>query len=296
MADTTTAGTDLSSFYEKRYIKPADLLAKFNPQHLKASGHGGPGIGGDPASTGPFYVFVTTPDLNILSESARKYHQIGTPVAPEEIAKLLTGGAGFIKMLTNLAEDFGVQDVSLDTYNVGEGWDGAKLTVPKSTLNSRQNGTLQIELLEYAGTPVTTLHRLWVDYIEAVTKGIISPKRDGAIDYIIRRILDYACSVYYFSLLPDARTIEFGVRFTGCFPTAIPYTAWSGKIGGIDAVKVNIPYAFTYMEPMDPAIFTDFNKSAGQAGVSIKEATLVDSQRKAYVLEFAEGKTLDDFL
>jgi hypothetical protein len=295
MADTTASGTDLSSFYDQRYIKHADLLTTFNPQHLKASGYGAPGIGGDPAATGPFYVFVTTPDCNILEEGARKYHRIGAPTAPEEIAKLLTGGAGFIKILTNLTEQFGVQDISLDTYNVGEGWDGAKLTVPKSTLNSRQNGTVQLELMEFAGLPITNLHRLWVDYVEAVTKGILSPKTSTP-NYITQKLLDYACSIYYFSLLPDARTIEFGVRFTGCFPTAVPYSAFNGKIGMADAVKVTVPYAFAYMEPMDPMIFDEFNTSAGSSGVKISQATLQQSQRKAYVLDFSEGKTLDGFL
>ena len=51
MADTTkSSGSDLKAFYDKRYITPADLLDKLNPQKLKATGFGTPGIGGDPAS------------------------------------------------------------------------------------------------------------------------------------------------------------------------------------------------------------------------------------------------------
>ena len=296
MADTTkSSGSDLKAFYDKRYITPADLLDKLNPQKLKATGFGTPGIGGDPASTGPFYVFITTPDLNILEENARKYLKIGEPMAPEAIARLLTGGNGVIKLLTNLAEGFSPQDIVLDTYSVGEGWDGSKMTVPKSTLNSRQNGTAQIEFVEWSGLPITNMHRMWVDYIEAVTKGILSPKY-GNPNYITARILDYACSIYYFQTLPDARTIEFGVRFTGAFPTAVPYTPWSGRLGNSEGIKVSIPYAFSYMEPMDAMIFDEFNISAKNSGVVIKTETLRDSQRKAYVIDFPGAKYLDDFL
>ena len=108
MAEAFSGSSDLSAFYDSRYVKPTDLLRTFNPQHLKASGLGGDGIGADPAATGPFYVFVTCPDLNILSDEARTYLAVGKPTAPEAIAKLLTGGVGVIKLLTNLVENIGV--------------------------------------------------------------------------------------------------------------------------------------------------------------------------------------------
>jgi hypothetical protein len=294
MAETT----DLTSFYDTRYIKPGDLLDKLNPQRLKAKGQGTTGIGGDPAATGPFYIFITKPDINIETDAAKTLLGIGQPTAPEALSKLLTngGGSGIIKLLTNLAEGIGVQDVVLDTTSVGEGWDGAKLALPKSTLNSRQDGSLQIEYQEWSGLPITILHKLWIDYIEAVTKGSLTPKYSGAVNYITQRILDYACSIYYFQTLPDARTIEFGVRFTGCFPTAVPYSPWNAKLGNSEGVKVSVPYTYSFMEPMDPAIFTEFNISAGSSGVSIKEDTLPDSKRKAFCIDFTEGKVLENFL
>jgi hypothetical protein len=293
---STTATTDLTSFYKNRFISPSELISTYNPQRLGVYGLGTDGIGGDPASTGPFYVFVTKPDTNILSDAARKYFGIGQPTAPENIATLLTNGgaSGVIKLLTNLCESYSVSDIALDTHSIGEAWDGAKLVTPKSTLNSKQDGTLQLEFQEWSGLPITTLHRFWVDYIEAVTRGILSPKANP--NYILYRILDYACSIYAFQLLPDASTIEFGVRFTGCFPTSIPLSQNSGKLGNSESIKVSVPYAYSYMEAMDPAIFYEFNTSAANTGVSISSAVLTDSKRKVFKLSFAEGKTLENFL
>jgi hypothetical protein len=130
----------------------------------------------------------------------------GCRIDAENIATLLTNGgaSGVIKLLTNLCESYSVSDIALDTHSIGEAWDGAKLVTPKSTLNSKQDGTLQLEFQEWSGLPITTLHRFWVDYIEAVTRGILSPKANP--NYILYRILDYACSIYAFQLLPDAST------------------------------------------------------------------------------------------
>ena len=286
---------DLTAFYEKRNPKPSDLLSTFNPQRLHAHGYGTEGIGGDPASTGPFYVFVTRPDLNLGTDAAKKFLGIGQPTAPEPIAKLLQGGAGLIKLITNLAEGYSVQDVNLDTYAIGENWEGAKLSTPKSTLNSRQDGTIQLEFQEYSGLPITALHKIWIDYIEAVTKGILNPKYDSP-NYIGQRILDYACSIYVFQTQPDGETIEFGARFTGAFPTAIPFSPWAGKVGNSEGVKVTVPYVYSFMEPMDPAIFAEFNVSAGKHGVTIENVSLENSKRKAYRLKFTEGLILKDFL
>ena len=113
---------------------------------------------------------------------------------------------------------------------------------------------------------------------------------------VLDRVLDFACSIYYFQTLPDAQTIEFGVRFTGCFPTAVPFSPWNARLGNSEGVKVSVPYTYAYMEPMEPRIFMEFNSSAGSSGVSVGETALPDSKRKVYSLNFSEGKTLENFL
>jgi hypothetical protein len=287
-----TTPTDLTSFYEKRNTTAAKLLTEFNPLRLAAQGHGA-----DPASTGPWYVFVTRPDLNLSTDSAKKFLGIGQPTAPDNIAAMLTGGGAnsFIKMLTNLCDGYSVQDLVMDVHATGENWEGAKVSVPKSSLNSRQDGTLQLEYMELTGTPNTILHKIWFDYIEAVTKGLLNPKFD-APNYISKRMLDYAVSIYAFQMQPDGETIEFGTRWTGCYPVGVPYSVWGGKIGNSETIKIQVPYAYTYSEPMDGAIFYEFNTSAANQGVAITVETLPQSQRKVFKLKFTEGITLDKYI
>ena len=289
--DATTNGglSRLDAYIGKRFVTPGDLLNKFNPERLKASGSFTDGVGADPAASGPFYVFVTTPDINLDHPNAQRVLGIGTPTAPDALARKLTGGTGFIKLLSNLALTSPSQDISLDVLQVGEGWDGARQVLPTKTLASRQDGTFQVEYKDMAGLPVHLLHKIWIDYIDAVTVGHLSPKA-GEKKYIESRIIDYAVSVYSFQTLPDGETIEFGIRYTGVFPTAVPFSGMAGKLGAAEAIHANIPYAFSYAEPMDAAIFAEFNTAAAETGVQIQVPAGRNSKspagRPAYKLTF----------
>jgi len=293
---------DPSSYLNQRFVSPADLADSINVERLLTRGRGTDFIGGDPATTGPFYVFVLRPDLNLFGENsdAQRYLSIGTPAAPRKLAEYLSGGTGLIPLLTNLCESYEAQDISLDVHTTGEGWDGAHQTVAKSTLHGRQDGRLSLAFQEWSGTPVTLLHKIWVDYIEAVKKGFLSPSQVN----MNARILDYATSIYCFQLLPDARTIEFACRYTGAFPVAVPFSSWSGKIGGADTVKVTVPYAYSFYEAMDAYVINDFNSSIGsRLGISVGLGTPYtgagnterSTDRFAYYLNFDEApKTKPD--
>jgi hypothetical protein len=301
LGDRQGSYTSLAGTYVRgRYIQPASLLSAFNPQRiLPAGGVAAPGIGADPAITGPMYVFVTTPDINLgvatLDQTQDAYAGagnlplnlanspqlssllelanssfgpvetavlgLGSPMAPNALAQLLTGGAGFIKLLTNMCKGFSPTDVTMDVTQMGEAWDGAKMQLPKSTLNSRQDGTLTLEYEEWSGAPVTLLHKIWVDYMDAVTRGYLAPKLSA--NYLSQRVLDYAVSIYAFQLLPDATTIEWGGRWTGCFPAGAPHSAWAASSAPSHSpITVSVPYSYQFYEPMDPAIFAEFNYAA----------------------------------
>lgn len=280
-------GAKLQQILRDRHTTPRELLDVFNPARVRAHGIGTDGIGGDPASTGPFYVFFTTPDLNIDAAATKKMLGIGQPTAPDALARKLTGGgaSGLIKLLTNLCESYNAQDVTLDTSPAAEAWDGAKLNVPKGTLTSRQDGTLQLEFQEWSGTPVTLMHKMWVDYIEAVTQGSVAPKNENP-SYINNFVLDYAISIFAFHLMPDGETVEYGVKFTGCYPTAVPFSSWSGKLGASENIKVTIPYTYAFMEPMDSAIFYEFAAASTNDGVTMSNEVLKDSGRRVFKLRW----------
>ena len=284
--------TDLSKFYATRNTTPGDLITKLNPFRFKAHGYGNNTIGSDPAVTGPFHVFFTRPDCNLSTDAARNRLGIGTPMVSNGIADLLMngGGGGLNKMLSNLVEGYDIPDMVLDTTAVGETWVGAKMQIGKSTLNSIQDGTATFEFLEYSGLPVTQLNNLHVQYIEAVTRGHLNPKYNSP-NYINQRILDYAISIYLFMCAPDGITIEFGARLTGVYPIGVPYSSFPGRKGPSEAIKVRVPFYYSYMEAMNPSIFNEFTAVAQSSGVSIREVLLQNTQRHAYQLQFTEGLT-----
>ena len=281
---------DLKSFIESRYTTAAGMVNTLNPFRVRVHGFGSTIMGADPASTGPYYVFFTRPDMNLTTKAAVNLLGIGSPTMPTQLVSLLTGGGGtgLIKLLSNTVDSYSIDDIVVDTTSVGENWEGAKLQLPKSTLNSRQDGTLQLTFTDYAGLPVTNLSRAWVDYIEHVTRGNLNPKYDTP-NYIQSRILDYAISIFIFQCSPDGETIEVGSKFTGCYPTAIPMSAWPGQIGFGQLVKPSIPFHYAYTESMDSSIFYEFSTIAKSSGVHITETKLKSSGRAVFKLNFTEG-------
>lgn len=300
----STNNQALNAYLKQRYLDTGELLTTFNPERLEVHGSDAPGLGADPATTGPAYVFVTTPDLNLFSPDDGSIIAaqlgIGSPVAPVEIAKLLTGGSGFIKLLTNTADPASLSDVVLDTMTVGDGWDGVKMTVPKNAVNSRQSGTLQVEYDEYVGTPITLLHKLWIDYVDAVTRGTLFPKTG----HIVNRVVDFMASIYVVQCLNDGETIQMMARYTGVTPTAQPFSAFKGVRGNSERVKVTVPYAYSFYEVMDNVLFSEFNVASAGTGVSIEGAstsptnqggTKVAGGRLVYRLKFTGHKSTSAF-
>ena len=187
------------------------------------------------------------------------YLGIGTPIVQSIIYEQLISGNGFIPLLTNTCLSFPHQDITLDTLDLWENWSANKMTLPKDSVSSRQGGQVSLDFQEYAGAPVSSLIRLWVEYIDGVSKGRFYPKER----YLNIRVLDYAVTIFVFLLEPDGRTIEWGSKYTGCFPSAIPGSAFTGHIGSSDGVKVSVPFNYSYYETMDPAIMSDFNSAYG---------------------------------
>ena len=222
----------------------------------------------DPAIQGPYVVLFTRPDLNLSEPTARSYLGVGGPSAPENlvIPNLESGFTqrGFIPLLTNSVMSAPHQDIVLDTGNIGENWQGAMWTTAKDTINSIQSGSVSINFMEWAGSPISKLFRVWVEYISAVVRGRLTPKKQ----YIERKIIDFHTSIYSLQLAPDGRTVLWASKFTGAFPTGVPSSAFEGSKGNTNLINLSIPFSFQYYEAMDPNIFTDINHSSNNITIS----------------------------
>lgn len=242
----------------------------------------------DPLVTGYNYLFFTAPELNIS-----KVNMTGTSKLIDDIIaantnflKIKNGGASvdshyspemveslagirgtFLKFLTNRARSTPGANVTLDTIDYAETWNNYKILLGTTTKASRVAGTFDISFMEDSTLRTTRFFNLWVNYIEALWLGDVigryastaekysnnlSPESGSAIDYV--------ASMYQFNLAPDGRTINYYAKYTGIFPTGVPLDVFQSTDGEHELVQnVNIPFAFSYKEDLNPAILKEFN-------------------------------------
>ena len=119
--------------------------------------------------------------------------------------------------------------------------------------------------------------------------------------------LDYTSSIYYFVLAPDGRTLKYWCKYTGCWPTSIPYGALKYQKKSAEITELDIQFVYTIKEDMDPRILEDFNRvslmmDSSNYNVSTKtmsvdgyyesiknsyllnKASLMASEEKAYIM------------
>jgi len=122
---------------------------------------------------------------------------------------------------------------------------------------------------------IVSLHKLWLDYTEHVSRGIMLPSRH----MVRRRFLDYTSSIYYFLLDFDMESILFYSKYTGCVPSNVPYDVMSAEVGSPEVTDVSIDYLFSYKEDLNPDILYDFNT------VTFKGADMVAKQSKQKLVD-----------
>lgn len=207
----------------------------------------------------------------------------------------------FIPIITSSAESFETKDNILKTRETGENFLGNKIIYGDIQTESLGADTFNIEYTEYSDGALFLLHKTWVDYMHAIKRNKIRPYRrtrsydDPSLaeqagmeqyggmgtdrDYVREKILDYACSVYYFLLDPDGTTIRYWCKYTGVFPTSIPYSAMSFNLGENKLRKLNIQYQYSYKNDMDPYTLEEFaylTRGANVDDVEIKQMIGLD--------------------
>lgn len=184
------------------------------------------------------------------------------------ILNSLKGGSGFIHFITNLVQNFETQDATTETFTASDTFKGYKLTLPGGNVESQVSGTFSISYNETRNMDITVFHKVWLDYIDGVRRGVILPSADA-----IRRFdksnmtnngyIEYMNSAYYFLLDADGKTIKYYAKYTGVFPTNVPYSAFNWELGNNSQKKVTINYQYNFKEDMNPEILKEFNYVAG---------------------------------
>lgn len=214
------------------------------------------------------YVYFTRPDLNITNDLNSDLHsQVSTDpyfsdiwFTNSNIIKALTKnydyGHSFHPFLSNISGSFEVSDEIIKTEEVGENFVGFKVIYGKNNHESLTAGTFNMTFVDDRQLTIFKTNKLWTEYISKCFKGMLVPKKE----YKRERILDYACSVYYFLCAEDGETIIYGHKYTGVFPTNAPasITSWS-KGSHLNTPEVTIQYAYSFRESMNLLTLAEFN-------------------------------------
>ena len=220
------------------------------------------------------YVFFTRPDLNIMERSGKSNFKLVKQVSndpvyyylsknnPRILASLIAdydSSHDFQPFLSNRAESFELSDEYVKTMEHGETFTGFRVMYGKNNIESRTAGTFSVKYTDDQEFSVYKTHKAWIDYISKVYRGELVSKPE----YIYKRILDYACSVYYIICAADGETILFWSKYYGVFPTNAPSSTQSWSKGNMVKIpEYNITYAYAYKEDFSPLSLAEFNMNS----------------------------------
>lgn len=181
----------------------------------------------------------------------------------------------FLPIFTNCATNISLSDTALETGNAFYTREGYNMIIPRNTTPSEAANTLSITIDETDNLDFYKLTQIWVDYIKNIANGTFSANPE----MISNNMLDYTCSIYYFMLGPDGRTIKYWCRYVGCFPLSKNTSPFGYQKGSHDLISYDIPFAYTLKEEMNPQILEDFNL----VSLNLVTATFSDSSYSEFL-------------
>lgn len=227
------------------------------------------------------HVFFTRPNLNLYKTQGSKIVELNSQAANDPVyyyldknnrallltlTKAFSGKHDFNPFLSNMARSFELSDESIESIEHGETFTGYKVKYGRHNIKSKTAGQFSISYIDDDDYRVYKLHKAWADYISKVYRG----EFEAMDDYRRWRILDYACSVYYFLCGADGETILFWSKYTGVYPLNIPSAASSWTAGNlIKMPEVSIQYDYAWKEDFNPTSLAEFNingQGAQQSG------------------------------
>lgn len=253
------------------------------------------------------HVFFTRPDLNLFKETKAGptlteelindaeffYLFHNDPLLLKSLTRYGSPDHDFNMFLSNSVESFEIADEFIRTAEHGDTFTGYKIQYGKHNVEANTSGTFSLNYTEDKEYSVYKIHKSWLEYISRVYRGELTPKHD----YIQKKILDYACSVYYFVLGPDGETILFWSKFFGVFPTNTPASASSFTKGSSGKIpEFGITYAYSFKEDLSPLSLAEFNMNSrneliykktyepklGTTGRTLTGAPFVETSKNEY--------------
>lgn len=237
------------------------------------------------------HIFFTRPDLNILefNGGANQQARSNTESAMiwkrhPDLFKLLTDhrrcrdSNNFNLLLSNQCISFDIKDENLSTIDVGRSWSGHEISYgDRYTGNGA--GEITCTFMETSDFSVFNLIKLWITYIDNVSRGAWSPSYNlqgtGVsnqinMSHVYTRSLDYGASVYAIKTGPDGEDILYWSKYYGLFPITTGAGAFNWSLDGSpgDTPKLSITFKYSFKRDMSPISLLEFNKAANIIDVS----------------------------
>ena len=222
------------------------------------------------------HIFFTKPDLNILEfnknsgRTAHKQCKNHTEAAmvwrryPEIFYSLVDtkrlSDSGFYHnfnmLLSNQITSFNPNDETLATIKDGKTWLEHEMVYGDS-FNGRTSGQFNCTFTETKNFDVQNMLRLWITYINNVSRGVWSPLDKHVHD----RALDYASSMYMFIVGEDGESLLYWTKYYGVFPITNGANAlgWQHGEENKGAPVYNIDFVYSFKKDMSPISLYEFN-------------------------------------
>ena len=220
------------------------------------------------------HIFFTKPDLNIVQAdgSANTQTQNHTEAAmiwrrhPEIFHSLVDSGRltafnpscihNFNMLLSNQITSFNPNDDTITTIKDGKTWLEHEMVYGDS-FNGRTSGQFNCTFTETKNFDVQNMLRLWITYINNVSRGVWSPLDKHVHD----RALDYASSMYMFIVGEDGESLLYWTKYYGVFPITNGANAlgWQHGEENKGAPVYNIDFVYSFKKDMSPISLYEFN-------------------------------------
>ena len=170
------------------------------------------------------------------------------------------GNHSFIPIFTHCCTGIDIPDEVLETMEYGETFTGWKFIYGMSMNKSKTAGTVSVNFEDDNKLSIYKMIKMWCEYIDAVWRGEAAPKSE----YIRLHVIDYAISIHYFLTDNTGENIIFWSKYTGCFPTSVPSSTFSDKLGDmISNPSYNISFAYSRKDDCNPIHLAEFNHLSG---------------------------------
>lgn len=212
------------------------------------------------------YVFFTRPGIRLYDDNGvllpahegtyfqwmNKNHNL----AAKSLTNHFSSSHKFNPFLSNAVESFELSDEIIKTVEHGETYTGWRNVYARNTNESNTASQVNISYTEDKKMTIYNMHKLWLDYMSQMQRGYLIP----ANAYLHKKIIDYACSIYYILCAQDGESILYWAKYTGVFPLNTPSSAFSWTKGTSPSVpKITVNYSYAIKEEMNPIILTEFN-------------------------------------